>query len=128
MISRSSPHGSWRSLDFVRVRPVSGPSCDGHEVITCSDVRRAAEEQLYRVNRIEERMQELFDDGTIMVDTDGAVVGQINGLSVISLGDHVFGRPSRITAPGSGLGQAGMVNVEREVKASGPIHDKGVLT
>ena len=111
--------------DFVREASFWAER-DGHEVITCSDVRRAAEEQLYRVNRIEERMQELFDDGTIMVDTDGTVVGQINGLSVISLGDHVFGRPSRITAR-IWLGQAGMVNVEREVKLSGPIHDKGVL-
>lgn len=111
--------------DFVREASFWAER-DGHQVITCSDVRRAAEEQLYRVNRIEERMQELFDDGTIMVDTEGAVVGQINGLSVISLGDHVFGRPSRITAR-TWLGQAGMVNVEREVKLSGPIHDKGVL-
>ena len=99
---------------------------DGHQVVSCSDVRRAADEQLYRANRIEERMQELFDDGTIMVDTEGAVVGQINGLSVISLGDHTFGRPSRITAR-TWLGQAGMVNIEREVKLSGPIHDKGVM-
>ncbi len=99
---------------------------DGRKLIGCKDVRRAAEEQLYRVNRVEERMQELFDDGTIMVDTEGAVVGQINGLSVISLGDHTFGRPSRITAR-TWLGQAGMINVEREVKLSGPIHDKGVL-
>lgn len=111
--------------DFVREASFWAER-DGHQVITCSDVRRAAEEQLYRVNRIEERMQELFDDGTIMVDTDGAVVGQINGLSVISLGDHTFGRPSRITAR-TWLGQAGMINVEREVKLSGPIHDKGVL-
>lgn len=111
--------------DFVREASFWAER-DGHEVITCNDVRRAAEEQLYRVNRIEERMQELFEDGTIMVDTEGAVVGQINGLSVISLGDHTFGRPSRITAR-TWLGQAGMVNVEREVKLSGPIHDKGVL-
>ncbi|MDD2500337.1 MAG: ATP-binding protein [Geobacter sp.] len=111
--------------DFVREASFWAER-DGHQVITCSDVRRAAEEQLYRVNRIEERMQELFDDGTIMVDTDGVVVGQINGLSVISLGDHTFGRPSRITAR-TWLGQAGMINVEREVKLSGPIHDKGVL-
>lgn len=99
---------------------------DGQRLIGAKDVKRAADEQLYRVNRIEERMQELFDDGTIMVDTDGEVVGQINGLSVISLGDHTFGRPSRITAR-TWLGQAGMVNVEREVELSGPIHDKGVL-
>lgn len=99
---------------------------DGHKVVKCSDVRRAADEKLYRVNRIEERIQELFDDGTLLVDTEGAVVGQINGLSVISLGDHTFGRPSRITASVY-LGQAGMVNIEREVKLSGPIHDKGVM-
>jgi predicted ATP-dependent protease len=61
-----------------------------------------------------------------MVDTDGAVAGQINGLSVIGLGDHTFGRPARITARVY-TGQAGMVNIEREVKLSGPIHDKGVM-
>ena len=111
--------------DFVREASFWAQR-DGHKVVKCADVQRAAEEQLYRVNRIEERMQELFDDGTIMVDTDGAVVGQINGLSVISLGDHTFGRPSRITAR-TYLGQAGMINIEREVKLSGPIHDKGVM-
>ena len=99
---------------------------DGHTVVTGDDVLRAAEESLYRVNRIEERMQELYEDGTIMVDTDGAVIGQINGLSVIGLGDHTFGRPARITARVY-TGQAGMVNIEREVKLSGPIHDKGVM-
>ena len=99
---------------------------DGHAIVTDSDVLRAAEEKLYRVNRIEERLQELYEDGTILVDTDGAVAGQINGLSVIGLGDHTFGRPSRITAQVY-TGQAGMVNIEREVKLSGPIHDKGVM-
>jgi len=98
----------------------------GRAIISGDDVRAAAEESLYRVNRIEERMQELYEDGTIMVDTSGAVVGQINGLSVISLGDHTFGRPTRITASVY-TGQDGMVNIEREVKLSGPIHDKGVL-
>lgn len=99
---------------------------EGHTIINGDDVRNAAEENLYRVNRIEERMQELYDDGIIMVDTAGAVVGQINGLSVIGLGDHTFGRPTRITATVYS-GQDGMVNIEREVKLSGPIHDKGVL-
>lgn len=101
-------------------------SKNGRTVIDGDDVRSAAEENLYRVNRIEERMQELYEDGTIMVDTSGSVVGQINGLSVIGLGDHTFGRPARITASVY-TGQAGMVNIEREVKLSGPIHDKGVL-
>jgi lon-related putative ATP-dependent protease len=99
---------------------------DGHTIVTGDDVLRAAEEKVYRVNRIEERMYELYEDGSIMVDTDGTVVGQINGLSVIGLGDHTFGRPSRITARVY-TGQAGMVNIEREVKLSGPIHDKGVM-
>lgn len=99
---------------------------DGHAIVSGADVLRAAEEKLYRFNRIEERMQELFEDGIIMVDTDGAVTGQINGLSVLELGDHTFGRPSRITACVYS-GKGGMVNIEREVKLSGPIHDKGVM-
>ncbi|HTG83089.1 MAG TPA: ATP-binding protein [Geobacteraceae bacterium] len=95
-------------------------------LVTKEFVKKAIEEKVYRSNRIEERMQELIDDGTIFVDTDGAEVGQINGLSVITLGDYSFGRPSRVTARVY-MGRAGMVNIEREVKLSGPIHDKGVL-
>ncbi|HIJ80909.1 MAG TPA: AAA family ATPase [Desulfuromonadales bacterium] len=111
--------------DFIRETSFWA-SKGGATVITGDNVRAAAEENLYRVNRIEERLQELYENGTIMVDTDGAVVGQINGLSVIGLGDHTFGRPTRITASVY-AGQDGMVNIEREVKLSGPIHDKGVL-
>jgi lon-related putative ATP-dependent protease len=111
--------------DFIREASFWAKK-DGHTVVTGDDVLRAVGENEYRVNRVEERMQELYEDGTIMVDTDGAVVGQINGLSVISLGDHTFGRPARITARVY-TGQAGMVNIEREVKLSGPIHDKGVM-
>lgn len=111
--------------DFIREISFWATKAD-RTIINGDDVRAAAEESLYRVNRIEERMQELYDDGIIMVDTSGAVAGQINGLSVISLGDHTFGRPTRITASVY-TGQDGMVNIEREVKLSGPIHDKGVL-
>lgn len=111
--------------DFIREASFWA-SKDGRTVVSGADVLRAAEEKLYRVNRIEERLHELYEEGTIMVDTAGEVVGQINGLSVIGLGDHTFGRPSRITARVY-TGQAGMVNIEREVKLSGPIHDKGVL-
>jgi predicted ATP-dependent protease len=111
--------------DFIREASYWAQS-DGHTVVRANDVLRAAEEKLFRFNRIEERLQEMYDDGTIMVDTSGAVVGQINGLSVMDLGDHVFGRPSRITASVY-AGQAGMVNIEREVNLSGPIHDKGVM-
>jgi len=111
--------------DFIREASFWAKK-DGHNIVTGHDVLRAAEEKLYRFNRIEERVQEMYQHGLIMVDTRGAVAGQINGLSVISLGDHTFGRPSRITASVY-TGQAGMVNIEREVKLSGPIHDKGVM-
>ncbi len=96
----------------------------GH--VTREIVQRAVREKTYRSNRVEERLQEMFDDGTILCDTDGSEVGQINGLSVMTIGDYMFGRPSRVTAR-TFLGKAGMVNIEREVKLSGPIHDKGVM-
>jgi lon-related putative ATP-dependent protease len=95
-------------------------------IVTREFVKRAIEEEVYRNNRIEERIQEMIDEGTIMVDTAGDEVGQINGLSVISLGDYMFGRPSRLTVRVY-MGRGGMVNIEREVKLSGPLHDKGVL-
>jgi lon-related putative ATP-dependent protease len=95
-------------------------------IVTRQFVMRAIEEEIYRNNRIEERIQEMIDEGTIMVDTSGSEVGQINGLSVMSLGDYMFGRPSRLTVRVY-TGRGGMVNIEREVKLSGPIHDKGVL-
>ena len=95
-------------------------------IVTREFVTRAIEEEIYRNNRIEERIQEMINEGTIMVDTAGEVVGQINGLSVMSLGDYMFGRPSRLTVRVY-MGRGGMVNIEREVKLSGPIHDKGVM-
>ena len=94
--------------------------------VTREFVQQAVEEKTYRSNRIEERLREMISDGIIMVDTDGSEVGQINGLSVMTLGDYSFGRPSRVTSRVY-LGRAGMVNIEREAKLSGPIHDKGVL-
>ena len=94
--------------------------------VTREFILQAVEEKSYRSNRLEERLREMIDDGIIMVDTQGSEVGQINGLSVMTLGDHTFGRPTRVTSRVY-LGRAGMVNIEREVKLSGPIHDKGVL-
>jgi lon-related putative ATP-dependent protease len=99
---------------------------DNSPIVTRKFVKHAIKEEIYRNNRIEERIQEMIDEGTIMVDTEGVEVGQINGLSVMSLGDYMFGRPSRLTVRVY-MGRGGMVNIEREVKLSGPIHDKGVL-
>jgi lon-related putative ATP-dependent protease len=98
----------------------------GKDRVYAEDVKQAIEEKIYRSNRIEKRIQELIEEDTIMVDTEGAIAGQVNGLSITQLGDHIFGRPSRITARTS-LGNDGVVNIEREAKMSGRIHDKGVL-
>jgi lon-related putative ATP-dependent protease len=89
-------------------------------------VEKAVEERRFRHNLPDERLRELIEDGTIMIDVSGAVVGQVNGLSVYSLGDISFGKPSRITCK-TFLGRGGVINIERESQLSGRIHDKGVL-
>ncbi len=95
--------------------------------VDAKHVQRALEEKVYRHNMIEERLQRIYEEGTIRIDTEGSVVGQINGLTVLGLVDHTFGHPVRITA-NVFMGQEGVVNIEREVKLTGPIHNKGLLT
>jgi lon-related putative ATP-dependent protease len=101
-------------------------SKSGSAVVTDSHVEKAMEERVFRTNRIEERMREMVLEGTIIVNTSGEKVGQVNGLAVIDLGDYRFGKPSRITAR-TYAGKAGVVNIERETKMSGKIHDKAIL-
>lgn len=98
---------------------------DESEVVKEVHVDKAVMKKVYRLNLVEEKIQEMIDDGTILIDSDGAVVGQVNGLSVYNLGDYMFGKPSRITVKTS-MGKAGIINIEREVEMSGPIHNKGV--
>lgn len=98
----------------------------GHELATAEDVKKAIDEKNYRANRIEERIREMVDRGTIMVDTQGAVTGQVNGLSVEMLGDYEFGQPTRITAR-TYVGRGNLIAIDREVQMSGPIHNKGVM-
>jgi len=88
--------------------------------------RQAVEEMIYRSNRLEERIQEMIDEDTILIDTQGGVVGQVNGLSILPLGDYAFGKPSRITAR-THVGSAGVVNIERETEMAGRIHNKASL-
>jgi len=89
-------------------------------------IAKAIEEKYYRSNLIQEKIREMMRDGTMLIDTSGSVVGQVNGLSVLSLGDYSFGRPSRVTVS-IGMGKAGIIDIERETKMGGPIHTKGVL-
>ncbi len=89
-------------------------------------VDKAYREMVYRNSKIEEKLREYIKEDTLMVTTTGTVVGQVNGIAVIDLGDYAFGKPSRITAK-TYMGDSGVVNIEREVKMSGRIHNKALL-
>ena len=100
---------------------------NGRIVVTGADVQQTLNERIYRSNRVEEIIQEEILEGTLFIATRGAVVGQVNGLSVMDIGDYSFGQPGRITAR-TFMGEGGVIHIERETEMSGPIHEKGVLT
>jgi ATP-dependent Lon protease len=99
---------------------------EDRQLVSARHVEKALESRVFRSNRIEEDIRELIANGTILVDIRGKKVGQVNGLSVMDIGGYAFGRPSRVTAS-VGMGQAGIINIERESHLSGSIHDKGIL-
>ena len=99
---------------------------NGNDVVTATDVEKAINAQIYRADRLRERMQEAILRDTVLIDTEGEEIGQVNGLSIIPLGDFMFGRPTRITAR-TRMGKGEVVDIEREVELGGPIHSKGVL-
>lgn len=98
----------------------------GSPAVSEAHVQRAIDERVYRTNRVEERLREMILEGTLIVETSGEKIGQINGLAVLDMGDYRFGKPSRITAQ-TYSGKAGVVNIERETKMSGKIHEKAIL-
>ncbi|SHJ87276.1 lon-related putative ATP-dependent protease [Caminicella sporogenes DSM 14501] len=99
---------------------------DGNKFITEKHVEKAIIEKKRRVNKIEEKINELYREGKIIIDVKGKKVGKINGLAIIDMGDYMFGRPNVITVS-TYAGNNGIINIEREVKLSGNIHDKGVM-
>jgi lon-related putative ATP-dependent protease len=99
---------------------------DKKKVVSRSHVEKAIEERFERVGLIEDKIQEMIEEGTIMIDTKGSVVGQVNGLAVYQMGGYAFGKPTRITA-NTAVGRAGVINIEREADMSGRTHNKGVL-
>ena len=99
---------------------------DESPVVKGEHVKKAIEQREYRVSLTNERLKELIETGTIQIATEGGEVGQVNGLAILSMGDHSFGKPSRITARAS-LGRGQVVNVEREAQMSGKIHNKGFM-
>jgi predicted ATP-dependent protease len=101
-------------------------SRDNARYISADHVQKAMDEKLFRHNLLDERIRDLINRGTIMIDAAGEAIGQVNGLSIYALGDISFGKPSRITAK-TFLGRAGIINIERESQLSGPLHNKGVM-
>ncbi len=99
---------------------------EGKDMVSASHVKKAVQEWKKRANLPEEKILEMIEQGKIMIDTEGKVLGQVNGLSVTSLGEYSFGRPTRITARTS-VGREGIINIEREADLSGKTHNKGVL-
>ena len=99
---------------------------ENKEFVEKYHVKKAINEKRKRLNKIENKIDEFMDNNTIIIDTKGSKVGVINGLSVYSMGEYSFGRPSRISVTTS-MGNKGLINIEREAKMSGPIHNKSVL-
>src|SRR5690606_24008763 len=98
---------------------------EGDDLVTEKHVKKAIKEREYRDNLYEEKIQESIDEGSLLIDTEGYKVGQINGLAVYNVGQYSFGKPARITAT-TFMGRSGIVNIERESQMSGRIHNKGV--
>ena len=99
---------------------------DNDRLVTRQAVQKAIDKQIYRADRIRERYLEEFRRGTLMIDTSGEAVGQVNGLVIIQLNNIAFGHPTRITATAR-LGEGEVVDIEREVELGGAIHSKGVF-
>ncbi len=118
------------SAQFERLADVLGEAAaingGGRKPVTEKSVAAALANRRRRNARVEDRVQEAISDGTVMIDTAGDVVGQINALTVRHLGDHAFGAPSRITARAS-IGRRGIINIERDSALGGPIQQKGAM-
>ena len=97
-----------------------------HDLVHADDVAHAIAHRIHRANLLEERLGRMIGEGTLVIATDGEAVGQVNGIAVLSVGDHAFGRPSRITAR-TFTGKPGVIDIEREAKLGGPVHTKGVM-
>ncbi len=95
------------------------------DIVSASHIRKAVYEKEQRLRLYQEKLNAMFEDGTLMINTNGSEVGQINGLAVIDMGRYIFGVPARITATAY-VGKSGIVNIEKEARMSGQTHDKGV--
>jgi len=115
---------------FVDIADLARESCYiaselGESPVSAKHVRSAIESKIERHNLVETKLREMIQDRTLLIDTAGSRVGQVNGLSVMEIGGYAFGKPVRITASAA-LGKSGLINIEREANLSGRFHDKGM--
>ena len=99
---------------------------DKQKIITRDYIQKALDERIERIKKYDTRYLQMIKEEALLIDTEGFVTGQINGLTVIKIGDYSFGKPARITAS-TYMGKEGIVNIEREIEMSGSSHSKGVL-
>ena len=119
------------SIRFNDLAEILGEACtwaklDKQKVVTDKYIDKALSEQIERVRKYDTRYLEMIKDKSVLIDTNGSKVGQINGLTVINIGGHSFGKPVKITA-NTYVGKNEIINIEREIDLSGPTHSKGVL-
>jgi lon-related putative ATP-dependent protease len=138
-VAKIVEYGSWLAEDQDKLSTRFGVIADliheaahwarrsGKDLVSAVDVQQAIKERAYRANLVEHEYRQRILEGALFIDTEGEVVGQVNGLTVLSSGDHAFGQPCRVTAR-IYLGDEGVINIEREVELAGPIHNKGLLT
>ena len=96
------------------------------KIVTKEYVQKALDERVDRVKKYDQKYLEMIKKETLLISTDGSEIGQINGLTIMTIGDYSFGKPSKITA-NTYMGKSGIINIEREVELSGSSHSKGVL-
>jgi lon-related putative ATP-dependent protease len=119
------------STQFSEISDIIREACfyareEGAELVTKEHIERQLEEKIFRSNLIQKKIEEMIQRGSILIETEGEKVGQVNGLAVYSSGDYAFGKPSRITAS-VGVGREGITDIEREAQMGGSTHTKGVM-
>lgn len=137
-VAKLVEYGAWLAGDqeklstrFIEVANIVAEAnywaeLDQAPVVGARHVQQAIDHKGYRSSLIEEKIRELIEQGTLLIDLTGKKVGQVNGLALLQVGDYAFGKPSRITARVY-VGRAGVIDIERETELSGQIHSKGVL-
>lgn len=99
---------------------------DNSDIVSAEHVIKALDKKMFRNNTYEEKILEMFENEDYLLDVTGEKIGEINGLAVVGTGEYSFGKPSKITVS-TYAGKSGIINIEREAKTSGKIHDKGVM-